>query len=187
MSEDAGPPSETSAISFEVVVNTVPKTGKTIEMRADPLQRQALAKVHGLEEIISFSADVNLAPWRMDGFRLEGRIRARIEQLCIASLERVENEIDEEIDLTLLPGNRDSDRSQTVSHEVDIELEGADEPERFDHGMIDVGAIAEEFFALAIDPYPRKEGAGIDKLSGDAVDDQRPSPFAALAELKRDR
>ena len=44
------------------------------------------------------------------------------------------------------------------------------------------GRLAEEFFELAIDPYPRKEGA--DYAVPD--DPDRPdSPFAGLAELKK--
>ena len=37
-----------------------------------------------------------------------------------------------------------------------IDAEGPDLPETFSGDRLDAGAIAEEFFELAIDPYPRK-------------------------------
>ncbi len=42
--------------------------------------------------------------------------------------------------------------------EIVLDAEGPDSPETFSGDTIDVGALAEEFFELAIDPYPRKSG-----------------------------
>ncbi|RWC12571.1 MAG: DUF177 domain-containing protein, partial [Mesorhizobium sp.] len=44
--------------------------------------------------------------------------------------------------------------------------EWPDSPETFSGNSIDVGALAEQFFGLAIDPYPRKQG-----VSMEAADD----------------
>ena len=35
-------------------------------------------------------------------------------------------------------------------------------------GTIDVGALSEEFFALAIDPYPRGSGVSVEAAADDA-------------------
>ena len=45
--------------------------------------------------------------------------------------------------------------------EVLLDADGPDRPETFAGDSIDAGALAEEFFALAIDPYPRKPGAAL--------------------------
>jgi len=45
--------------------------------------------------------------------------------------------------------------------EILIDAEGPDSPETFSGDTIDVGALAEQFFGLAIDPYPRKQGASL--------------------------
>ena len=45
-------------------------------------------------------------------------------------------------------------------------------------GRIDLGALAAEFFALGLDPYPRKPGAEFVAPPEPAPPD---SPFAALA------
>ena len=42
--------------------------------------------------------------------------------------------------------------------EIILDAEGPDSPETFSGDTIDVGALAEQFFGLAIDPYPRKAG-----------------------------
>ena len=47
---------------------------------------------------------------------------------------------------------------------------------------IDLGALASEFLALALDPYPRKPGV---EFEAPAVDDADESPFDALAELAK--
>lgn len=44
---------------------------------------------------------------------------------------------------------------------------GGDAPETFSGDFIDVGALAEEFFGLAIDPYPRKPGAELSSGKGE--------------------
>ena len=58
-----------------------------------------------------------------------------------------------------------------------------DEPDPIIDGKIDLGALAAEFFALGLDPYPRKPGV---------VCSNRPksreatiSPFSALASVRR--
>jgi hypothetical protein len=47
-----------------------------------------------------------------------------------------------------------------------LDPEGPDAPESFTGTSIDVGALAEQFFALGIDPYPRKEGVELPEAAG---------------------
>jgi hypothetical protein len=60
-----------------------------------------------------------------------------------------------------------------------------DPPDPIVNGRIDLGALASEFLALGLDPYPRKPGVEFKSLTEDA-DDARPSPFAVLGKLKKD-
>jgi hypothetical protein len=59
-------------------------------------------------------------------------------------------------------------------------LTDEDEPDPVIDGKIDLGALAAEFFALGLDPYPRKPGAILleERSNSDSID----SPFAALAQ-----
>jgi hypothetical protein len=65
--------------------------------------------------------------------------------------------------------------------EIERTLDDEDPPEPLPDGFIDLGALAVEFLALALDPFPRKPGAAFDS----ADSDETPSPFAALAALKQ--
>jgi hypothetical protein len=48
-------------------------------------------------------------------------------------------------------------------------------------GRIDLGGVITEFLALALDPYPRKPDVSFQP----AIEEKDPSPFAALAALKK--
>ena len=48
--------------------------------------------------------------------------------------------------------------------------------------IVDLGAIATEYFLLGIDPYPRKPGA---EFQPTGAGDGGAKPFAALAALKK--
>ena len=64
--------------------------------------------------------------------------------------------------------------------------DGPDSPETFSGDTIDVGALAEEFFELAIDPYPRKPGVSLE-VTGDAAEsDETSNPLREkLARLRQ--
>jgi len=57
-------------------------------------------------------------------------------------------------------------------------LADEDDPDPVIDGKIDLGALATEFFALGLDPYPRKPGVEFVAPAESAPPD---SPFAALA------
>ena len=59
-----------------------------------------------------------------------------------------------------------------------LTLADEDDPDPVVDGKIDLGALAAEFFALGLDPYPRKPGAEFVAPVAQAPPD---SPFTALA------
>ena len=70
-------------------------------------------------------------------------------------------------------------RARFPAHEED------DPPDPIVDGKIDLGALAAEFVALALDPYPRKPGARFEPV--DVEPDRERIPFAGLARLKKDQ
>jgi hypothetical protein len=69
--------------------------------------------------------------------------------------------------------------------EMLIDPEGEDLPETFAGNSIDVGALAEEFFELALDPYPRKPDAELPPTEpGSEEVVEEPSAFAKLAQIR---
>ncbi|RUY66895.1 DUF177 domain-containing protein, partial [Mesorhizobium sp. M7A.F.Ca.CA.001.05.1.1] len=81
---------------------------------------------------------------------------------CIVTLEPVEAHIDEPVEALLLPEDSKLGRQGfDGGGEILLDAEGPDSPETFSGDTIDVGALAEQYFGLAIDPYPRKQGAAL--------------------------
>lgn len=173
-----------SPISFPVNVARLPQKGMPVRIDADENQRAALASVHGLNLVSRLSVQMEVVGWKKGGVRVTGRVKADIEQACIATLEPVDEEVDEDFSALFLPeGSRLAVPQQMVEGEMILDAEGEDAPELFSGDTIDVGALAEEFFALGINAYPRKEGAAAP--SGDEEQEERRGPLAEKLEALR--
>lgn len=167
--------------SEPVAVDGIPDNGLHIEIDASPAVRaQVLALVEGLStlhDLTSLSAVFDLT---RSGAKVHvtGRVRAKVGQTCVVTLEPMESSIDEAVDLTFAPTAAGA--GEPVG---EIELRPHEEPpEPLAGGMIDVGALATEFLVLGIDPYPRKSGVEFAPLT---VGEDAPKPFAALEALKK--
>lgn len=175
---------ETSPISFPVDVRRLPQKGFPLVIEPDASTRDRLAAAHGLLAVGSFRAELLVKTWKRGGISLTGRVEARIVQECVVTLEPLETSIDEEIDTLFVPEGSALSRETIEEGELVLSADGPDLPETFDGATIDVGAVAEEIFALAIDPYPRKPGAELARENADA---DRVSPFAKLRDLRREK
>jgi uncharacterized metal-binding protein YceD (DUF177 family) len=164
--------------SSPLAVNDVPETGRQTELVADPAVRAATAKLAGLRDLPRLRAHFDVAPHGRGGLRVSGNVEATVGQTCVVTLEPIENEIDESVDLVLVPAETLPAGASGHTAEAD------DGPEPLVDGMIDLGKIATEFLLLAIDPYPRKPGA---VFQSPAAGDPAAHPFAALAALKQRR
>ena len=163
--------------SVPVALQEVPETGRHLEIAADERARAAIAKLAGLRSLPRLDAAFDVTRRGRDGLRVVGSVSATVGQTCVVTLEPVENEIDEPVDLTFMPPDDGGD-----VHRREEELGPHDPPEALVNGRVDLGAIAAEFLILSIDPYPRKAGAVFaSPAAGDASD----HPFAALAALKK--
>jgi hypothetical protein len=153
---------EKSPISYEVNVARLPKTGLTVKIDASETEKAELAAIHGLEAIERLHAELAVSPWKRNGVKVEGRVEADVVQACVVTLEPVTNLVEEEISAVFLPEDSRLGREGfETGGEIMIDPEGPDSPETFSGDRIDVGALTEEFFALGIDPYPRKPGAAV--------------------------
>lgn len=149
-----------SPVSFRVNVVRLPRNGMPVTIEADEEQREALARVHGLSSVGAYRAALMVKPWKRNGVGVEGDVVADITQRCVVTLEPVYAHIFEKISAVFLPEDSKLGREGFGGGgEIMIDMDGDDAPETFSGDFIDVGALAEEFFGLAIDPYPRKAGA----------------------------
>ncbi|WP_048647647.1 YceD family protein [Nitratireductor soli] len=153
---------ETSPVSFRVNVLRLPRKGMPVDIEADAVARTALAEAHALLSVERFRAELMVRPWKSDGVRVIGRVRADITQACVVTLEPLTARIDAEMAATLVPETSRLARNELEGGEFILDAEGPDLPDTFAGDTIDIGALAEEFFALAIDPYPRKPGSAVE-------------------------
>ncbi|TGT44128.1 DUF177 domain-containing protein [Mesorhizobium sp. M8A.F.Ca.ET.165.01.1.1] len=152
-----------SPVSFFANVARLPQKGLPVVIEADPAQRAALAEAHGLLSVEAYRAELLVASWKRNGVKVSGRVEADITQACIVTLDPVQAHIDEPVEALLLPEDSKLGRQGfDGGGEILLDADGPDSPETFSGDTIDVGALAEQFFGLAIDPYPRKPGASLD-------------------------
>ena len=86
-----------------VMVAQIPDTGLHRKLEASAAERQAMADVAGLRDILAAHADFDVGPKSGGRIQVTGRVRARVGQTCVVTLDPIENEIDEEVDLTFAP------------------------------------------------------------------------------------
>lgn len=167
-----------------VMVAQIPDTGLHRKLEASAAERQAMADVAGLRDILAAHADFDVGPKSGGRIQVTGRVRARVGQTCVVTLDPIENEIDEEVDLTFAP-EAETRRLEDLIEEGqddDEPPEVADPPEAIVNGAIDLGRIATDALFLAIDPYPRKPGAVFE--ADVTAPDPEDHPFAALKALQ---
>ena len=133
----------------------------------------------GLRSLPRLRATFDVARYGADGLRVQGEVSATVGQNCVVTLDPIDNEVREEVNLVFAPprapaaGEDDDD---------DAEIIDSGEPEPLTGDRIDLGALATELLIVGIDPYPRKPGATFEPPESE---DDSPHPFAALAALKK--
>ncbi len=174
--------SERSPISFPVDVRRLPQKGFPLVISPDAKALAKLASAHDIVSVEFFRAELLLTNWKRGGVMVTGRVRAEIVQECVVTLEPMGAMIDEAVETVFVPEGSPLAREEVADGELFLSADGPDGPETFDGQSIDAGALAEEFFALGIDPYPRKQGAAV---PGADTGDAEASPFATLRSLVR--
>lgn len=175
---------DVSPIAFPVHVARLPAKGMTVTVEADMAQREALARAHDLLAVDRLVATLEVVPWKKGGVRVAGRVEAAVVQACVVTLEPVASTVDEAVSAVFLPeGSKLAVPPRSAEGEILLDAEGEDAPELFAGDTVDVGRLAEEFFALGIDPYPRKPGVSLG--DGTASDEKRGPLHDKLAELRK--
>ncbi len=167
----------TPEFSRPVRIDTLGAGDRTIAITADPAECAALAGRFGLLSLESLSAEAVL---RREGdvVLAEGRIRAAVEQACVASGAPVPAAIDEAFTLRFVPEGEEVEEIELDAEDFDtIGYEGA---------AIDLGEAVAETLALSLDPFPRSpDSDAVLKAAGVLSEDEvETGPFAALKALK---
>jgi uncharacterized metal-binding protein YceD (DUF177 family) len=162
--------------------------GTALEISASDSERAALAKRFGFLSLPVFSARVTVDRRPGGQVVVEGRLRGRIVQACILTLDPVTQDLDEAFRIVFkqdLAEERDPESGEAlVSAQTDA-------PEPLAGSQLDVGEIVAEQLSLAAHPYPRKQGVKLEdvlprprKDGRHGRQEQRRHPFAGLAALR---
>ncbi len=166
--------------SVRIPVEDIPEPGAHFHIVADEQTRSRIAKLAELRSLPRLEGSFDVQRQGTGRVHVVGQVSATLGQTCVVTLEPIENELSESIDLVFA-----SDAPLSLadeSGEATVEFDQDEPPEMIVGGAIDLGAIATEFLLLGIDPYPRKPGAVFEH--GHA-DETAAKPFAALAALKK--
>lgn len=153
------------------------RDGDRLDLVADAEECAAVAGRLGLATLERFAAHAVLS---RDGDQIgaSGRLKAALEQRCVATGEPLPVRVDEAFELRFLP--------HPAAGEEEIEL-GADELDTLFHDgqAIDLGAAIADSLALALDPYPRSPNAEAALKEAGVISEEDAGPFAVLAALKK--
>lgn len=177
---------ETAEFSRPFPVEQVGTRELVREIEATPAERAALADRLDLVALDSLTATLRLRRLPDGLIRVSGRFAAEVVQSCVVTLAPVSARCAEEF--TVLFG--EAPAGEVVGREIEIDAVGADEPEPIERGAIDLGEAVVQNLAVALDPYPRAQGAEVPQQysaepeanGGRGV----PNPFTRLSKL-RDR
>jgi uncharacterized metal-binding protein YceD (DUF177 family) len=154
--------------SRAIRVEAIPKEGQTVTLEATASEREALAALYKLPSVEVLTASLTLERSLGGGIRVTGSVHGELTQVCVVSLEWFPATVDEAVDVRFAPqAEGDTRRNHEEPHTLSMD---EDEPNPIVDGKIDLGALAAEFLALGLDPYPRRPGAAFepsdDKGSG---------------------
>lgn len=177
-----------SEIERIVDLDRMGSNGTALEIAASDSERVALAKRFGFLGLPAFSARVTVDRRPGGQVVVEGRLRGRIVQACILTLDPVTQDLDEAFRIVFkqdLAEERDPESGEAlVSAHTDA-------PEPLTGSQLDVGEIVAEQLSLAAEPYPRKQGVKLEdvlpkprKEGRHGRQEQRRHPFAGLAALR---
>lgn len=174
-------------LSRPLKIDKVPMGGVEERIVARPEERAALVRRLDLVDLTRFEAFLNVDHERDGMFVVTGSIYAELVQRCVVTLEPVPQTVRDRIDVLFAPPN-------LIKPAKDNNLgDGgeADPPEPIENGLIDLGELAVQHLAMAIDPYPRKEGVAWEGYEAKPSEEAAPeaearNPFAKLTLVKGD-
>lgn len=155
------------------------RDGQRMDLTADDAERAEIAKRLDLVAISRLEAHVVL---NRSGklVTAQGRVRAQLDQACIATGDPVPARIDEAFSLRFAPP------PMVDGPDPEIELGPHELDTVFHDGQaIDLGDALADTLGLALDPYPRGPNADAALKEAGVLKEAEAGPFAVLAKLKR--
>ena len=157
---------QTLEFSFPIEIAHANSDGRTYHLEPTDPQRAAIAKRLGVLASSSMSGEVTVTRVR-GGLALTGHCTAMLRRECVASLEELDEKIDETFEIIFQRNAPEPEESELT-----------EAPEPLEGEEIDIGEIFVQQISLAMDPFPRKKDA--ESLADQFGSDDDPNPFAEL-------
>jgi uncharacterized metal-binding protein YceD (DUF177 family) len=158
-------------LTHPVDVATIKPDGLVVNFEATESERAGLAKLFDIPAVVKLNASFKLTR-KGSRVKVRGDVSGIVTRLCVLSVEPFDMDFHEAVSV-----DYDELREEDATEERDEEG-----PDPIIDGEIDLGALAAEFTALSLDPYPKKPGVVFNYQEDD--EDKPPSPFAKLAAIK---
>lgn len=166
--------------SRPLTLDAARRTREPVEVMADAAERGALAARFDLVALDRLTATLSVV---VEGrtILLDGALAAEAVQACVATGEPVPAHVNAPVALKLVPAD------ELATTEADAEIELADEELDiidYDGAAIDLGEIAAQTLALALDPWPRHPDADAILKAAGVKSEAEAGAFGALAALR---
>jgi uncharacterized metal-binding protein YceD (DUF177 family) len=161
--------------SRPVRIDTIGEGERNESIEAGEAERAALAGRFGLIAVERLVGSFTLRR-ETGGIRVGGRVTAEATQSCSITGEPLPARVEEETELRFVNDLAAGEEMELDDDAIDVlPLEGA---------AIDLGEIAAETLALALDPFPRGPNAEAALKEAGVLSEGEAGPFGALAGLK---
>lgn len=187
MTEDqSDAPSEGDELEFSYAVDVAAlgRARRAFQLETNEEQRARVAERLGMLSIEQFSGGLQVTATKAV-IKISGDFSADLTRECVASLEPMNERVEEAFQIELLRSalSSVSDSFSPQSAQGDENSwDGADvAPETHEGDTLDLGELLVQQLSLAMDPFPRKPGAI--SLAERYAPPENVSPFAALQGL----
>ncbi|ESQ78168.1 DUF177 domain-containing protein [Asticcacaulis sp. YBE204] len=156
--------------------------GLNLTLTADEARLKTLTESFGMIELHALEAKVKTTGLPSPGgdrVRIDVALTGEVTQECGVTLEPFRHAIHADIDVINVLKNK---TAKAGDPDNELTLDDLDVPDVAENGVIDIGLYVIEALGEAYDPFARKPGAVFEEPDLP----KEPSPFAALAKLKRD-
>lgn len=159
-------------------VDTVGPRPRAVSIAADAAEGAALAARFGLIGVTRLTAALSIHA-DAAGIIVTGRVEADVVQACVVTGAPLNARVDEQVALRFVPEQAEG----TAGDEVELADDALDTIS-YSGGAIDLGEVAAETMALALDPFPRGPEAAAALRAAGVVGEDEAGPFGALAALR---
>ncbi|MCK5747014.1 MAG: DUF177 domain-containing protein [Oricola sp.] len=163
-------PLKTPEFSYEIELGEVGRQGKVFRLAAGEDERRRVAERLGAPSVEKLEGELRVSATKT-AIRVEGSIDADLTRECVASLEPMQERVAEDFEIDFLREAPEPEEGE----------EGWETPEVHEGDRLDLGELLVQHLSLAMDPFPRKEGA--ESLAETYAPKETISPFAGLKDV----